>query len=430
MNNDNNLVTSASRPQTPLVPDRKVARINAKAEQKRLDAEARAEQQQREHELDLQRRRDDLALRREQREAKGEARRERRAARQQRRTQLAAKVCTAVPAVGRSIMIAGPILAPMAVAWIGQIGFALSVLHWVLPGAVVFAASWELTTMFCGWMYHEARKAGDHGTLFRIATWMSASGAAAMNYWHNCPVVDGRIQLAPTPKAVAYSAMSLVGIALWELYCALVHRKALRARGILPPARPRFGVARWLRYTRVTWWAWSLTIRHGYTTTEQAWAAAVAEVACRDRVKATLKATAKRTKARKKNAKAGRIPIRVTAIWHQGPKVARQFGLTQWTAPPIVWLPTSERAPVVSPPGNPWAEPPKDPPGGPPPGLPARVGRSDAAGPGTNSAQSSRKRSVNWSRSAARSRSSPSRRSCGRTGRPYENYWTRWASGP
>lgn len=348
MSGDNPLISSAARYQAPPVQDRKVARINAAAEQRRQDSAAAEELRAQRAAAALEERRAKLELKREQKALKAQEKDECRAARRQVRAKAAAKVRTAVPVVGRRVMIAGPILAPMAVAWIGQIGFALNILHWIPAGAVVFAASWELTTMFCGWMYHEARKAGDHGTLFRIATWMSASGAAAMNYWHNCPVVHGHIKLAPTPKAVAYGAMSLVGIALWELYCALVHRKALRERGVIPPARPRFGVARWLRYTRVTWWAWSLTIRHGYTTTEQAWAAAVAEVARRDRLRAARKAAVKRAKARKKNAKAGRLPVRVTAIWHRGPKVTRRFGLTAWTAQPVVWLPIKNQLPVVA----------------------------------------------------------------------------------
>jgi hypothetical protein len=330
MSNDNLIASAAARPQ---VQDRKVARINAAAEQRRLDAAARTDDRARQHELEVQRRRDALTLRRESRTLKQQERRQRHAGRLQARARLAARVRTAAPTVGRRVMIVGPILAPMAVAWIGQIGFALKILHWPLAGAVMFAAAWELTTADAQWMYHQARKAGDRGTLFRIATWTFAASAGAMNYWH---ALDGRAITDPTPKAVSFGVMSLVGIALWELYSSLTHRKALRARGIIPPARPRFGVARWLRYPRITWWAWSLTIRHGFTTTDQAWAAAVREVARRGPV------------CRRRKPHPGRAPIRVTAVW-RGPKVVRQDGLTSWTALPVVWLPaTGQTTPQIT----------------------------------------------------------------------------------
>ena len=150
-------------------------------------------------------------------------------------------------------------------------------------------------------------------------------------------VVRKVIDVSPTPKAVAYGAMSLVGIAVWELYCSLVHRKALRARGVIPAARPRFGVARWFRYTRITWVAWSLSIKHGHVTSEQAWTAALREIARRARVK-----------AEKKNAGSGRTPIRVTAVMSHGPTV-RRVGPTQWTRPPIVWLPGASSARQLAP---------------------------------------------------------------------------------
>jgi preprotein translocase subunit Sss1 len=333
---------TAGQAQAPApVQDRKVARINAAAEQRRQDRAAQVEIRAREAELALEQRRAEIALRHEQQQAKQAAKERRRESWRRTRSGLVAKINSAVPTVGRRVMIAGPILAPMAVAWIGQIGFAIGVLHWILPGAVVFAASWELTTAFCGWMYHQARQAGDHGNVFRAATWLSATGAGVMNYWHNCPLVlhlgsDGvvrkAIDVSPTPKAVAYGAMSLVGIAVWELYCSLVHRKALRARGIIPAARPRFSAACWFRYTHITWVAWSLSIKNGHTTAEQAWNAALRELARR-----ALR------KKEKETAKAGRTPIRVTVI-HSNSSLVRRLGPTQWTRPPIVWLPAQQTA--------------------------------------------------------------------------------------
>ncbi|MFD0396327.1 hypothetical protein ACFQ3Z_45665 [Streptomyces nogalater] len=82
------------------------------------------------------------------------------------------------------LMVIGPITAPMAVAWTGQAGFAEDILGWVVPFTILFAAAWELSTAFVGWMYHQARQSGDAGTLYRVSTWIFALGAAVMNFWH------------------------------------------------------------------------------------------------------------------------------------------------------------------------------------------------------------------------------------------------------
>lgn len=242
--------------------------------QSRADViQATAEERRRDRAAALDLRRQELQLEREQRQERQQQRTHRRYTRRQARAEVAARAQRFAPRAGRVGLIAGPILAPMAVAWIGQIQFATDTLGWPLVGAVVFAAAWELTTAFAGWMFHQARADGDRGTLFRFATWVFAASAGAMNYWHAQGEAD---ILSPTPKAVSYGAMSLVGIGLWELYASLIHRRKLRAEGKLPPARPRFGAARWLRYPRITWRAWSLTIRHQIPTSEQAWSMAVA----------------------------------------------------------------------------------------------------------------------------------------------------------
>jgi hypothetical protein len=258
--------------------DRKATRMQVASEQARLDRAAAVEV-----------RRAELGLERQRQAAKEQARRERTHTRRQARKALVASVSTIAPTMGRRVMLAGPILAPMSVAWVGQIQFAIGTLRWPLVAALVFAASWELTTASAGWMYHQARKGGDRGTVFRVATWLFAASAGAMNYWH--ALGEHHSVYAPTPKAVSYGAMSLVGIALWELYASLIHRQELRARGALPAARPRFGLIHWMRFFRLTWTAWSLSIRDGITTTEGALAAARADLATRGKRKGARRVT-------------------------------------------------------------------------------------------------------------------------------------------
>lgn len=267
--------------------DKRTLRIKASAEQERLNRASEVEQKARAAEFALRQQHAELKLQQDREDAKRKRRQARTAARRDAREKLAARIGKWAPVIGRRAMICGPILAPMTVAWIGQISFAMDTLGWLFVGAVVFAAAWEMTTAFTGWMYHQARKDGDRGTLFRVATWVFAASAGAMNYWHACPIVTERLNvqtvrtytnLDPTPKAVSYGAMSLVGIALWELYSSLIHRKELRAKGVVSAARPRFGILRWVRFPRITWTAWSLSVRYGIRTVDKAWAAAVAEV--------------------------------------------------------------------------------------------------------------------------------------------------------
>ncbi|QRV32468.1 hypothetical protein I6J39_34485 (plasmid) [Streptomyces californicus] len=194
------------------------------------------------------------------------------------------------------LLVILPITAPMAVAWTGQAGFAEDILGWVAPWTILFAAAFELSTAFVGWMYHQSRKDGDAGTLYRIATWIFAMGAAVMNFWHASGMpkpggtkvwdeasrrwVEEITYWHFTPKAVAFATMSLVGMALWELYATLLHRRSLRQDGKVAQARPTIGLVRWFRYPRHAFTAWSLAITDAsLTTLNRSWYAAERELA-------------------------------------------------------------------------------------------------------------------------------------------------------
>lgn len=200
------------------------------------------------------------------------------------------------------LMVIGPITAPMAVAWTGQAGFAEDILGWVAPFTILFAAAWELSTAFVGWMYHQARRDADAGTLYRVSTWVFACGAAVMNFWHASGVVTGQnfneatgkwvdqvTYWHATPKAVAFAAMSIVGMVLWELYASLLHRRQLRRDGKVATARPSIGVVRWVRYPRHAFTAWSLAITDSsLSTLDRAWTAAIPVLADRAAVRSGL----------------------------------------------------------------------------------------------------------------------------------------------
>ncbi|MEF3117576.1 hypothetical protein [Streptomyces chrestomyceticus] len=252
----------------------------------------------------LERKRLRLQASEERRQAKETRRakaRELRAASRAGKPAVAERVKRFVKVNAERLMVIGPITAPMAVAWTGQAGFAKDILGWVVPFTILFAAAWELSTAFVGWMYHQARQGGDAGTLYRISTWTFALGAAVMNFWHASgePVPGSRAwddtaqawteQMTYwhfTPKAVAFAAMSIVGMVLWELYASLIHRRKLREDGKVAKARPSIGAVRWVRYPVHSFAAWSLAITDPrLTTLDRAWAAAGAQLADRKAVR-------------------------------------------------------------------------------------------------------------------------------------------------
>jgi hypothetical protein len=265
--------------------DRRTARRLALAERQRLDADAELDRRGRAalQELELaearrsaeQRRRD---TRRRQVLARRNSRKARRAVR---RTRARA----ALPRWAERALFVAPICFPMAVAWIGQIQYARTVMGWPLPGAVVFAAGFELSTVYVARLDWKARGEGDNSLVFRAATWMFAALAATMNYWHAADP-----GLRPNGEAVSYGAMSIAGIMLWELLSTYRHRTRLRAAGILPPRRPRFGLARWLWFPRVTHLARLLALHDGYPLTGDAWQAALNAAGLRGSVRAAIAA--------------------------------------------------------------------------------------------------------------------------------------------
>lgn len=294
----------------PPANDRRINRLRATSQEKRAN---------REHDLELAARRKELArqdraARRQQRRAdRVAARAERKARRADQLAQhaeLIARTRTLAASAGRRLLVVGPILAPMAVAWSSQTSYAMTAFGWPLVFALGFAAAWELSTTFTAWMYHQARKSGDRGPEYRILTWIFALGAAAMNYAHHAGPAG-----APTQASIAFSAMSITGMVLWEAYARLVHRQWLRDQGLVPRARPRLGLVRWIRYPVHAFTAWSLAIRSAdHDTADKAWTAADRVLADRRAIRSAR--TADRRTARS-IAKADRTAARTGLAVHR-----------------------------------------------------------------------------------------------------------------
>ena len=255
------------------VGDRRTLWQVSRAEQERLSADAEVERRARAARLDLELREQRRAAARRKRQADEQDKRTRIEQRRARRAARYARLGAAAPRWADRALFILPILFPMAVAWVGQIRFAMTVMLWPLPAAIVFAAGFELSTAYAARLDWLARAAGDSALLFRAATWGFAAGAAIMNYWHAAGP-----DFAPSGEAVSYGLMSITGVVLWELLSTYRHRTALRAEGRLPAARPRYGLARWIWFRPLTRLASLLALRDGYTTTDLAWQAALSAV--------------------------------------------------------------------------------------------------------------------------------------------------------
>jgi hypothetical protein len=230
-----NLLTRAAETGPPnqtepaaAVGDARTVRRIVRAEQERLSADADVERRARAARLELELREQRRAAERKERQAADQDKRDLVQRRRVRRAARRAAVRAAAPLWADRALFILPILFPMAVAWVGQIRFAMAVMGWPLAAAIVFAAGFEMSTAYVARLDWLARAEGDSGLLFRSATWGFASGAAIMNYWHAAGP-----NFAPTGEAVSYGLMSITGVVLWELLSTYRHRRTLRSEGKL-----------------------------------------------------------------------------------------------------------------------------------------------------------------------------------------------------
>jgi hypothetical protein len=258
-----------TNPQPEPAADKKIQRYQAKAAEKRTDRHDAIQTWAEKRDA----RRADRAAGRADRRQRADERRSDRAA-------LASRAKTRAARLAEQVLVTAPILAPMAVAWTGQSEFAMRVLGWAFLASVLYAAAYELTTVYAAWLYHQARSDGDSGWEYRIGTWVFAAGAAVQQWWHYSN------HWHPTPRSVTYSLMSIIGVMLWEGRARLIHRRKLRIENKLAPARPRIGLARWTRYPVRSWTAWSLITLEGHRTLDDAWTAADAFLRSKEKLRA------------------------------------------------------------------------------------------------------------------------------------------------
>lgn len=192
------------------------AQLKAKeiaAEQKRADEEAKREQA-----------RKDAEAKRRQEQADKRARQQEKDRKKAARQAKVAKLTRWLNANPVTVFVGFVMVCSIVPAVISQIG-ALSdagvfVLLAALLSAMLEGTAWALT-----FMGKQAEDAGRPAGKYRVATWVTAFLAAAVNYWHWSEALPEQ-----TWVAVVFAASSLIAIYLWDMKTHGSHGKTREER--------------------------------------------------------------------------------------------------------------------------------------------------------------------------------------------------------
>ncbi|MFF0838254.1 DUF2637 domain-containing protein [Streptomyces sp. NPDC003344] len=192
------------------------AQLKAKeiaAEQKRADEEAKREQA-----------RKDAEAKRRQEQADKRARQQEKDRKKAARQAKVAKLTRWLNANPVTVFVGFVMVCSIVPAVISQIG-ALSdagvfVLLAALLSAMLEGTAWALT-----FMGKQAEDAGRPAGKYRVATWVTAFLAAAVNYWHWSEALPEQ-----TWVAVVFAASSLIAIYLWDMKTHGSHGKTKEER--------------------------------------------------------------------------------------------------------------------------------------------------------------------------------------------------------
>ncbi|KAB8186833.1 hypothetical protein FH608_045910 [Nonomuraea phyllanthi] len=157
-----------------------------------------------------------------------------------------------------AFVMVGAIVGVNIVAVAGQVtAFQAAPFSWPAAGALGAAAVIESIAIYIGWHAHIALIEGDSVFRLRAASYGIAAGVAALNYHHYA--ADWSLD----DQAVMFGGASLLSPWLWAIHSRHVHRKDLRAKGLIDPRAPKFAALRWILHRAETWRALKWAVRHG-----------------------------------------------------------------------------------------------------------------------------------------------------------------------
>ncbi len=157
----------------------------------------------------------------------------------------------------------------VAESWRGLTGFAgLIGIHG--PAAWGVPVTLDGVSLVAALVALRAELAGESSGVYRVTLFAFTVGSGAANYWHG--------REAGSPEAALYLAGMSVAVAwVFALVLRQIRREERRQAGRVTGHLPKFSAAHWLRFPGLTWRAWSVAVRDGYTVAQEALAAARAD---------------------------------------------------------------------------------------------------------------------------------------------------------
>lgn len=211
---------------------------------------SRAERRAAALDADITRRRRAAEWADEQQQRREQRRQRARATADYRRTERNARLKVALARAGRVAVLTGTNVGVNAVAVVGQV-LALHAAGWPVWAALVGGCIIESVAVYVQWHAHVALVEDDSAVRLRFASYAIAGAVAWLNITHN------------TVLPVLFGGCSLASPWLWAMYSRHVHRRQLRAAGLIDPRAPKFSALRWILHRRETWQALKWAVRHG-----------------------------------------------------------------------------------------------------------------------------------------------------------------------
>ena len=183
-------------------------------------------------------------------------------------TPLRLKLHAPSPPARRAAALAVPLLLVNGWAVYGQAAWAYDHLLPSRVAAVVFAATVESIAVYLAYEARTALLAGDSSFRLRVASYVAALAAGAMNYSHYAPAWD-----EPNAAALIFAVLSALSPWLWAIRTRSQRRGDLRAAGLVDARAAHFSAARWLHFPRRTWRALRRSIDASVQDPQSAWQA-------------------------------------------------------------------------------------------------------------------------------------------------------------
>jgi hypothetical protein len=160
------------------------------------------------------------------------------------------------------LVVVGACVAVMS--WTGLVGFAEDNLHMPPPRSYMVPFALDGAAVTCAFFGLRSVMRGDAAIFPRLLAWIVIGASAAANYYHAWSQDQGEA------AALFFAGMTLLVYLLFEVVLRQVRREQLREKHAIEQPLPRFRLARWARFPRRTFRAWSAAVEHGLTDPAEA----------------------------------------------------------------------------------------------------------------------------------------------------------------